>query len=332
MNVHFGGPDQPARALRNLLEERVDAVPKGGSIDWMTYYFRDEALGEALVRARKRGAKVRICVEGHPRHRGANDRMIGILGRGIGDGLRVEKHLFGASHLHSKLYCFSAPTPHALVGSLNPSGNEPEDAAVIADIGDQDRGHNLLGEIDEPLLVRAFTQRVAAIHAGANPFLALASRARSTVGQAFFFPRRGRNPLDLHLMELGPGAKLRVSASHLSDRRTSQLLVRIVERGGRVEVLTHHTLRRSPEALAQFLRLGGVEVHRYERPEQLPMHAKFILAEDCDRRWSAFGSYNLSRTSRWLNQELLVFSDDAALWNALDRRWSEIMSEPWVKA
>ena len=332
MNVHFGGPDQQPRALRNLLEERVDAVPAGGSIDWMTYYFRDEALAQALVRAYGRGVNVRVCVEGLPRHRDANDRVIEILGSGIGDGLRVEKRLFGASHLHTKLYCFSGPRPLAFVGSFNPSGNQPEDAAVIADIGNQDRGHNLLVDIDDPWLIEALVDRVSAIHSGANPFLGLASPRRSSVGQTFFFPRRGGNPLDARLSELVAGARLRIAASHLSDGRTGQLLVRLVERGGEVEVLTHHTLRRSPEPLVQFLRSGGVRTYRYEHPEELPMHAKFVLAEDAGRRWSAFGSYNLSRTSRWLNQELLMFSDDASLWSALDRRWGEIMAEPWVRA
>lgn len=331
MDVHFGGPDQPRRALRDLLESRVEAVPAGGSIDWMTYYFRDEALASALVRAHDRGVRVRVCVEGHPRHRGANDRVIGILRSGIGEGLRVEKHLFGASHLHTKLYCFSGPRPNALVGSFNPSGNEPEDPAVIADIGDQDRGQNLLVEVDVPQLIAGLVGRVVAVHSGANPFLGLASRDRSTAGQAFFFPRRGGNPLDQRLAEVGTGSRLRIAASHLSDRRTAQLLVRIVERGGSVEVLTHHTRRRTPEPLVQFLRSSGVRTWRYEHTEELPMHAKFILAEQGERRWSAFGSYNLSRTSRWLNQELLMFSEDKKLWAALDRRWGEIMAEPWVK-
>jgi phosphatidylserine/phosphatidylglycerophosphate/cardiolipin synthase-like enzyme len=316
MNVHFGRPDQPARALRDLLQRHVDAVSEGGSIDWVTYYFRDERLAGALVRAHERGVKVRISVEGHPRHRGANDRVIGILRRGLGDGLRVEKRLFGASHLHTKLYCFSAPVPHALVGSFNPSGNEPEDPSVVADIGDQDRGHNLLVEIDDPEMVQALVVRTN-------------FNIRDT--QAFFFPKLGGNPLDQRLAELGSGAKLRIAASHLSDGRTGQLLVRLVERGGSVEVLTHHTLRRSPEPLVQFLRSSGVRTYRYEHPQELPMHAKFVLAEDGGRRWSAFGSYNLSRTSRWLNRELLMFSEDRKLWEALDRRWQEIMAEPWVK-
>ena len=316
MNVHFGGPDKPARALRNLLEERVDAVPAGGSIDWTTYYFRDEALAQALVRAHERGARVRVCIEGLPRHRGANDGVIEILRGRIGD-LRVEKRLFGASHLHTKLYCFGGPRGHALVGSFNPSGNEPEDRTVIADIGDQDRGHNLLVEIHDPLTVQALIARWSVDHGGE---------------QAFFFPRLGGNPLDQRLSELSAGSTLRISASHFRDGRTAQRLVALVERGARVEVLTHHTQRRSPEPLVQFLRSRGVRTYRYEHPEELPMHAKFILAEDDERRWSAFGSYNLTRTSRWLNRELLMFSDDAALWGALDRRWAEILAEPWVNS
>jgi phosphatidylserine/phosphatidylglycerophosphate/cardiolipin synthase-like enzyme len=77
------------------------------------------------------------------------------------------------------------------------------------------------------------------------------------------------------------------------------------------------------------LRDGGVQTFRYHHPDELPMHAKFMLAEDGDQRWSTFGSYNLTRTSRWLNRELLMFSDDADLWRQLDERWGQITSEPW---
>ena len=54
--------------------------------------------------------------------------------------------------------------------------------------------------------------------------------------------------------------------------------------------------------------------------------------EQGNERWSAFGSYNLTRTSRWLNQELLMFTGDPGIWTALETRWSEITSEPWCKA
>ena len=315
MKAFFGGPDMPARALRDLLEERVDAVPAGGSIDWMTYYFRDEALAEALVRAHDRGVSVRVRLESRPRHRGANARVIERLRTGIGEGLRIEHRLSGASHLHTKLYCFGGEQPAALVGSFNPSGNVPEDPAVIDDIGNQDRGHNLLVEIREPALVEALVQH--------------AREGRRLDGaEAFSFPRRD-GPLEQRLVRLGRGARLRIAASHVRDPSVARQLTAIVERGGTVELLTHHTPRRSPERLLKLLREGGVKTYRYHHPDDLPMHAKFMLAEDGDSRWSAFGSYNLTRTSRWLNRELLLFSENADLWAQLDARWREILAEPW---
>ena len=321
-SVHFGGPDRPARALRDLLDQHVEAVPSGGTIDWMTYYFRDLALAAALVRAHERGVRVRVSLEGLPRHRGANDAVIGILKRGIGRGLRVERRLLGASHLHTKLYAFSHPRPHVLVGSFNPSGSEIEDATIVADIGDQDRGHNLLVELRDQGLVTALTAHAEAVHAGANPFGGLASGVDIHTGgfDACFFPRRGRNPLDLRLQRLGKAARLRVAVSHLRDPSVTRQLIRIGKAGGLVEVLTHHTDRRSPERLVDRLRTAGMRTYRYEHPDGLPMHAKFMLAEQGDERWSAFGSYNLTRTSRWLNQELLMFTGDPGIWTALETR------------
>jgi phosphatidylserine/phosphatidylglycerophosphate/cardiolipin synthase-like enzyme len=323
--------------LRDLLEERVDAVPAGGTIDWVVYYFRDEQLAEALIRAHRRGVAVRVCIDGDPLQAGANDKVIQMLSGpdALGDGLRVVRQRV-PGHLHTKLYCFSHPHPVALVGSFNPSGNDPEDFDLIAKIGDQDRGHNMLVEIDEPALVKAFVRRIAAIHSGKRPFGKLMLRAgrRVLAGayEALFFPRWGSNPLDRRLSKLGPCAKIRVAASHFDDRRIARRLARIARRGGTVEVVTHHTKRRSPERLVRFLRKRGVETYRYEHPDDLPMHAKFIVAEDEATRWTAFGSYNLNPTSRWLNQELLVLSEEPELWRLLRRRWEAIKSEPWCRA
>ena len=334
--VHFGGPDQSPRYLRDLLEQRVDDVPAGGSIDWMVYYFRDERLADALIRARRRGVSVRVCIDGDPLYAEANQGVIGMLScpNGLNGGLRVVRQRL-PGHLHTKLYYFSHPRPTALVGSFNPSGNEPEDPKIVARIGDQDRGHNLLVEIEEPGLLDALTGRVAAIHSGRGPFSNLLFPSRSAIAaggyEAILFPRLGGNPVDRHLSRFGPDAIVRIAASHFDDRRVARRLARLAKAGGKVEVVTHHTRRRTPEPLVKYLRQHGVRTHRYQHPDGLPMHAKFILAENAGRRWSAFGSYNLNPTSRWLNQELLVFSDDQDVWRALDTRWQAIMSEPWCK-
>jgi hypothetical protein len=327
MEVHFGGPDRPPRALRDLLEARVDAVEAGGSIDWATYYFRDEALADALARAKRRGVSVRLQLEAHPRHRGANDGVIARLKGALGKDLRLVTRLLGLAHLHTKLYLFGGARSHALVGSFNPSGNDPEDPSIVADIGDQDRGHNLLVEVTDPALLRAFAERLA------DPVYRPLGRisARSGGTEAHFFPRRG-DPLGDRLARLGKGSHLRIAASHVRDPRVAGQLAAIVSRGGSVDLLTHHTLRRSPERMIGRLRMSGVTVMRYEHPESLPMHAKFMLAEQGNDRWSAYGSYNLTRTSRLLNDELLMFADDPALWSALDARWEDITSEPWCRA
>ena len=148
--VHFGGPDRPDGALRSLLFRKVRSAPPGSSIDWATYYFVDLDLAKALTEASDRGVKVTLVVEGDPRLDGANDRVLSLLKRhGLRGGLaiRAPRSFPGeqlSGKLHSKIYAFSAPAPLALVGSFNPSDGGDADSATIEEIGDQDRGHNLL--------------------------------------------------------------------------------------------------------------------------------------------------------------------------------------------
>jgi phosphatidylserine/phosphatidylglycerophosphate/cardiolipin synthase-like enzyme len=330
--AYFGGPDRPAGALRDLLEERIEAVPEGGAIDWMTYYFRDERLADALIRAHRRGVRVRICVEARPRRGSANRQVIDRLSDpilGIGRGLQAVRHILPL-HLHTKLYCFSHPRPTAFVGSFNPSGNEPENLNLIADIGDQDRGHNLLVELTDPAVVGALTERVAALHASGGRFRRPWRLADSIVAagdlQGVFFPLFAQSPLQCRLHALNPGSTLRIAASHVRDPFVTRTLVSLARRGVSVMLLTGHTLRRTPRRRERHLIDAGVRVVRFSHPDKLPMHSKFMLAEGPGVRWASFGSYNLTLTSRWLNHELLMFSTSAELWRGLDQRWHDILA------
>ena len=124
--VHFGGPDLVPGRLRDLLAERVAAVPAGGAIDFITYYFRDRRLAAELLAAKRRGATVRVTLDGRPRSSHANDAVIRLLAGpgGLGTGLRVVRGgKLLRPRLHEKLYCFSHPSPAAFVGSFNPSGD-----------------------------------------------------------------------------------------------------------------------------------------------------------------------------------------------------------------
>ena len=55
--IFFGGPDCRPRALRDLLRFHVSSVPSGGEIFWATYYFRDQALADALVKPGNGGSR-----------------------------------------------------------------------------------------------------------------------------------------------------------------------------------------------------------------------------------------------------------------------------------
>ncbi|WP_022684305.1 phospholipase D-like domain-containing protein [Sphingobium bisphenolivorans] len=328
--MFFGGPDQPRR-LRDLLEERINAVPAGGEILWVTYYLRDERLAAALVRAHRRGVNVKVAVEGAPRLKSANSAVIRLLQdreSGIGSGLRVvHRALF--RHLHEKLYCFSHPRPVALVGSFNPSGNEPEDERVIGKIGDQDRGHNYLVELAGaevgPLMDHARQMHEC-------PRLLFQRFVRHTNETVvtdsttiYFFPRLG-NPLPGRLDALQAGSRLRIAVSHLRDGSIADLLVRLAKRGVHVELLTEATTRRVPRRIEKRILAGGVSFRRFHHPQGFPMHSKFLLAEGPGERWAAFGSFNLTLTSRWLNNELLAISKDEALFDAFARRWDAMQA------
>ena len=84
--IEFGGPDLPPRRLRDLLQSHVDASRPGSRIDWATYYFRDRALAEALIRASDRGVRVNLVMEPDPATRMYTVRGRASYGR-IFDGI-----------------------------------------------------------------------------------------------------------------------------------------------------------------------------------------------------------------------------------------------------
>ncbi|WP_157218193.1 phospholipase D-like domain-containing protein [Flavisphingomonas formosensis] len=331
MQVFFGGPDRPGR-LRDLLEERIDAVPSGGVIRWATYYFRDERLAASLIRAHRRGVRVRLAIEGAPRLRNANQAVIAMLADsvdGIGAGIGLV-HRGAFRHLHEKLYCFSHPVPTALIGSFNPSGNEQPDPRVIRAIGDQDRGHNYLVALNGPVVAPLMTH-VDLLHSRLRSIGQRFSRALNSPIEAseiaiYFFPRRS-HPLDRMLSALPAGSRLRLAVSHLRDPGMARRLIALARRGVRVELLTEATERRVPRRIERRIAAGGIGFTRYRHPEELPMHSKFLLADGPDGRWTGFGSLNLTLTSRWLNHEIFAVSRDAALFDAFAGRWDEMLAE-----
>jgi phosphatidylserine/phosphatidylglycerophosphate/cardiolipin synthase-like enzyme len=339
--VHFGGPDRPVGFLRDLLEQRVACVPAGGSIDWVTYYFRDCRLAAALVEARQRGVDVRVTLDGHPRTAHANDAVIELLKSGLGSGLRVvrsrlDRTLLGKiarPRLHEKLYCFSHPSPAAFVGSFNPSSNSPEtEPELIEVIGDHDRAHNVLVELRDPDLVACLTDHARSLHAARHScfdrFDAGANRTLQHGGVSiYFWPRARGHPVMESLRDLGRGSRVRIAASHISGPSSLRGLCAVAARGVKIEIVTESTHRRVPVEVEQRLIRAGISVHRVIDDEWIPMHNKFALVEAPSMQATVFGSFNWSEPSYRFNREIGVSTEDPLLFKAFADRWEQLSAD-----
>ena len=328
--VHFGGPDLAPGRLRDLLAERVAAVPAGGAIDFVTYYFRDRRLAAELLAAKRRGAAVRVTLDGRPRSAHANDAVIQMLAGqgGLGNGLRVVRGgRLLRPRLHEKLYCFSHPSPAAFIGSFNPSGDSPEaDPDLLREIGDQDRGYNLLVELRAPALVEALALHARALHAArhgpCDRFAPAANRAlRCGDVEVHFWPRVSRHPVVSMLQRAAPGTRVRLVTSHLSGPSALHSLTWLARRGLALEILVGGTERRVPARGERRLAAAGISVRRVLHPEGLPMHDKFLLIEAPEQRQVVFGSFNWSEPSRRFNREIGAIARDPALYAAFAARW-----------
>lgn len=338
--IHFGGPDYPDGNLRNLLEERVAAVPAGGSIHWVTYYFRDIRLAEALIRAHRRGVHVTLSLEGRPRIPYANDAVIALLSgsAGMGDALRTitisglpsPSSKSWKPQLHEKLYYFSHPEPVAFIGSFNPSGNGPEDdPAIIREIGDQDRGYNALIGLKDPILVEKLAEHAKQLHQLPPGLLYRFSANASndihgTDTDIYFWPRLGAHPIIQFLHNVSNHARIRVAASHIRTQAAVDLMINLANRGVALEILAESTFRRVTPKVAQRFINAGIQFRRIQHPDALPMHLKFVLIEEANCSWSIFGSFNWTRPSFWLNHEVAAISSHPVIFESLTSCWDRL--------
>jgi hypothetical protein len=329
--VEFGGPDLPPRRLRDLLQSYVDESPSGSRIDWATYYFRDRALAEALMRASDRGVRVRLVLEPHPRRPRANDTVIAMLKEhGLGGGFYLRSPIGrrdAAGHLHAKIYAFSHPEI-AWIGSFNPSGDEPEDPDVIAEIGDQDRGHNLLLGIERPRLLAAMLGYIdRLIDPPRTPIWSRLNtwwRVRDGDTRLYFYPRMAAWAVEPGIAMLSRSGSVRAAISHLKKGPLTWALAKAARRGATVELLVHDTERRVSAKAFDFLENAGVQIRRVVDANDLPMHAKFILVKRGGRTTAWLGSYNFNNKSRFDNAEVLLATTDGVVVDALSHRFAQI--------
>jgi phosphatidylserine/phosphatidylglycerophosphate/cardiolipin synthase-like enzyme len=140
----------------------------------------------------------------------------------------------------------------------------------------------------------------------------------------YFFPRR-KSAVHIDLLRQGLLERVRIASSHFRDRSVAALLLDLASQGVSVQILAHETLRRVPARMHRLLSAKGIEFTRYRHVDALPMHNKFMLLESRDTRSLLFGSLNLTRSSRWLNHEVLMVSRNAKLFSAFESRFSDMM-------
>jgi len=325
----FGDPERPRGHLRDLLERWIDGVPHGGEIAIAVYYFRDTALARALVRAHERGVRVCVLLADRPRRRDANERVAAQL---AASGVPVTR----VRWLHLKVFCFSHPTPTVFLGTFNPSGDGPDDdPAVLAEIGDQDRGTNTLIGFTDPTLIATCRARVAWLERAQQPqgirLHPWANRpVRAGAHTLYGFPRLRPGVMGRAFKRVGRGDRVRIAASHITDRGSLRAISAMARRGADVRIVTHDTERRMPAAKVAALRAAGVAVARYRHPAALPMHDKMTLIETSRERCVYVGSFNFTDKAVWRNHELLLRSTDASLLDALAARWAALAASRYV--
>ncbi|MDR4514151.1 MAG: phospholipase D-like domain-containing protein [Nitrosomonas sp.] len=346
--IHFGDPSKPVGYLRDVLAKHIIAVPSGGAIDWVTYYFRDVRLAELLLQAHKRGVRVTVSLPATPRISVANQAVIKMLSGPdrLADGLKVVNFpgipappgRAWKPQLHEKIYCFSHPKPIALVGSYNPSGNNPEaQPEIIREIGDQDHGYNVLAGIVEPSLVQHIIAHVRRIHQAPPSlfyrFTDSANRVfKSSDTTIHFLPSLQPHPVVQFLNQLGSGAHVRIAASHIRATNAVNVMIELARRGAAVEIIAESTRRRVTPDVEQRLIDAGIRFSRADIPGGAPMHLKFVLIENSGQVWSIFGSFNWTKPSFWLNHEIIVITSNPSIFNQFSNCWNTLKKEAAMSA
>ena len=148
----------------------------------------------------------------------------------------------------------------------------------------------------------------------------LRAAARGGVSLAVLSNRRSIHRAYLHAIE-GARRSVRIAAAYfVPDRRLVRALQDAAARGVKVELLLngksdHPVVQLCARAFYGRLLAAGVQIYEWCSAN---LHSKTAVV---DGVWGTVGSFNLERTSLWLNHEVNVAFADAALGSALDRRF-----------
>lgn len=148
----------------------------------------------------------------------------------------------------------------------------------------------------------------------------LRAPARGEVSLAVLSNRRSIHLAYLHAIERARRSVRIAAAYFVPDRRLVRALQDAAARGVKVELLLngksdHPVVQLCARAF--YARLLAAGVHIYEWCS-VNLHSKTAVV---DGVWGTVGSFNLERTSLWLNHEVNVAFADAALGSAMEHRF-----------
>ncbi len=293
------------------------------SIQLETYIYANGTLGRAvrtaLVAAAERGVKVRVLVDAVGSWFLPGNFFDPLVAAG-GEVRRFNPlHLwrFGVRDHRKLLVCDGTVV---FVGGFNVADEYDGDGITHGwyDLGLRLENPGLAGELAasfEELFALADFQRQPLRRL--RPFRGKQARQLTATGQFLStHPGRGASPFQKALShDLAAAREVRIiSAYFLPTRRVRRDLVRVVRRGGRVQLLL---AGRSDVPVSQmaarslYLKLlkAGVEIYEYQ-PQIL--HGKLILADGV----TYAGSSNLDIRSLNLNYELMVRIEDSGTGSA----------------
>jgi len=293
-----------------------------------TYIYSDGKIGrqflEALIAAAQRGVQVHVLVDAIGSWLLPKDFFQPLVAAG-GQARRFNPlHLwrFGVRDHRKLLICDSLKI---FIGGFNLSDEYDGDGIQRGwcDLGAQMEDHNLAKDLAASFQVLF---DLADFHKKPLMRLRLFPRRRSTrpVGNLLFtHPGRGASPFQAALYrDLHTARDVRIIMAYfLPTRRLRRELIRVVRRGGRVQlILAGKTdiLVSRLAAHSQYHRLlkAGVEIHEYQ-PQVL--HTKMIL---CDGH-TYVGSSNLDIRSLNLNYELMLRLQDKTVSSGAQKIFEE---------
>ena len=276
-----------------------------------TYIFSDDDLGrrfrDALIRAAKRGVRVRVLVDGIGSNNLPDDFWIEL--KSANGQVRVfnpvSLHRFGIRDHRKLLVCDAAC---AFIGGFNISQEYEGDGVTRGwrDVGLRLEG-NLVGELassfDEMFALADFQhKRLARFRKPMHRKIVVAQNERLLLGG----PGRGRNPIRLAInKELVRARQVQmIQAYFLPTWRIRRALNRTARAGGVVQLLlagkTDVELSQlAARSLYQRLLKAGAHVSEYQ-PQVL--HAKMLIIDGS----LYIGSANLDPRSLSINYELMV--------------------------